>query len=167
MINPDSNPDHADPASWRSSVEPGGSPGAGDADRFSSWAARFNLSPDAGDLDQDGDQLSLFREYAQGGSPASALPGEGLFEVTCEELLIDGVMVPHLLLSVVRNLAADDVVYRIERNVESLTGEWQNVTNEFTLHSDEPLDNGRAILRYRRPLPEEPYRYWRMRFLTE
>jgi hypothetical protein len=39
LIDPNSNPDHGDPANWRPSVSQGGSPGDEDACSFASWAA--------------------------------------------------------------------------------------------------------------------------------
>jgi hypothetical protein len=167
LIGPGSNPDHSDPASWRSSAAAGGSPGGEDATSFDSWAAGFGLLPDDPDLDSDHDGLGLFREYAQGGRPDAALPGEGLFDIAIEELVVDQLTARYVVLSLARNLAADDVEFRIERNVGSLTGQWQDATQEFVLHSDQPLEAGSALLRYRSPLPSDLGQYWRVRFTAK
>ncbi|MFT5411348.1 MAG: hypothetical protein ACI9NC_004083 [Verrucomicrobiales bacterium] len=167
LIDPGSAPDHSDPANWRSSIAPGGSPGGEDASSFDTWATGFGLSSDDPDLDNDGDQLGLFREYAQGGRPDAALPSEGLFDIEIEELVVDEVTAPYVVLSIASNLAADDVEFRIEQNSGSLTGQWQDVTGEFVLHSDQPLGAGRALLCYRTPLPLDLRQHWRVKFTAK
>lgn len=70
LIAPETNPDHAIPLNWRSSVAPNGTPGTGDA-----WP--FGGDPSA---DSDGDGLSNLYEYAMG-DPAigsAELVGSGL-----------------------------------------------------------------------------------------
>ena len=167
LIDPGSNPDHNDPASWRSSISQGGSPGGEDVNSFASWAAGFGLPSDDPNLDNDNDKIGLFREYAQGGRPDAALPGEGLIDLKIEEFVIDQSPSPYVILSVARNLAADDVEFRIEQNSGSLTGPWHNVTQQFVLHSHQPLPDGNALLQYRIPLPATPEQYWRLRFIAE
>ena len=167
LIDPNSNPDHSDPANWRSSVSQGGSPGDEDACSFASWAAGFGLTPDNPDLDIDKDGFGLFREYAQGGRPDAALPNEGLIHLKIEDLLIEQSPSPYVLLSVIRKLAADDLELRIESNSGSLSGPWENVTDEFVLHSHQPLPGGNALLQYRSPRRADPQQYWRLRFIAK
>ena len=145
----------------------GGSPGAEDTSNFDSWAASFGLSSDNPNLDQDNDRIGLFREYAQGGRPDASLPGEGLIDLKIEELFIEESPSLYILLSVVRNLAADDVEFHIETNSGALIGPWQTVTEEFVLHSHQPLANGNALLQYRRPKSDAPQQYWRLRFIAK
>ena len=164
LIDPRSNPKHGDPASWRSSVNPGGSPGEQDSSNFAEWVTGFNLSPDEPDLDNDQDGLSLFREYAQGGNPLTAVPDEGLFNIEIEELVRDQVPASYLILKLARNMAADDVSLRIEWNPSLLTGQWQDVTEDFVLHADRHTGRETTVISYRRPLPENPSGYWRIRF---
>jgi hypothetical protein len=167
LIDPNSNPDHGDPANWRPSVSQGGSPGDEDACSFASWAAGFGLTPDDPNLDIDKDGIGLFREYAQGGRPDAALPEEGLIHLKIEDLLIEQSPSPYVLLSVTRKLAADDLELRIESNSGSLSGPWENVTDEFVLHSHQPLAGGNALLQYRSPRRDDPQQYWRLRFITK
>ena len=167
LINPHLNPDPRDPSNWRPSAVAGGSPGSLDTISFGTWAAEFGLPLDDPELDNDLDNLGLFREYAQGGSPEGNIPGEGLVDIEVKELLVDKVPAPHLVVSVVRNLAADDIAFHIERNSNSLVGEWEDATDNFVLFSDSQLGNGTAILRYRAPLPTESGHYWRVKFTAK
>ncbi|CAN5134833.1 hypothetical protein BH23VER1_BH23VER1_32050 [soil metagenome] len=87
LIAPESNPDHAIPANWRSSAYPGGSPATSDSTTFSG-------DPDA---DDDGDGITNFLAYALGhGAPPIALTPDpanpGAYHFSYQ-----------------RNLAADDV----------------------------------------------------------
>ena len=165
LINPRSNPDHKNPANWRPSNIAGGSPGGEDSTTFASWAAGFGLSIDSPATDTDTDTLGIFREYAQGGSPLAALAGEGLFDIKLEDVVIDKVAVPHLILTVARNLAADDVAFRIETNADLPSEEWEDVTSEFVWHSETQTVNGQSIVRYRSSLLVEEAQYWRIKFL--
>ncbi|NIP93863.1 MAG: hypothetical protein GWO24_10575, partial [Akkermansiaceae bacterium] len=66
LIAPQTRPDHTDPAHWRSSLEPGGSPAATDASAFSG-------DPFA---DDDHDGHFALMEYALGTSDREPGPGE-------------------------------------------------------------------------------------------
>ena len=80
-------------------------------------------------------------------------------------MVIDKVAVPHLILTVARNLAADDVAFRIETNADLLSEEWEDVTSEFVWHSETQTVNGQSIVRYRSSLLVEAAQYWRIKFL--
>ncbi len=93
LIKPTSNPDHANPASWRASTAINGNPGGSDATAFTG-------SPTADD-DQNG--IPNFLQYATGATSVAQLPASannGGF----------------LTLAVRRNLAADDVTLWVERS---------------------------------------------------
>jgi len=96
LITPDTNPDHALGANWRSSTAVGGNPGSSDRVDFSG-------DPD-GDDDQDG--LSNFLEHALGAdSPA--------IEASADPDVVGG-----LLLTFSRNLAADDVLLEAQSSTD-------------------------------------------------
>jgi hypothetical protein len=70
LADPDSNPDHALPESWRASANPGGSPGQAEPDAgptFASWKAANGITDDTSDDDADG--WDAFEEFVYGGDP--------------------------------------------------------------------------------------------------
>lgn len=102
LINPASNPDHANPANWRASVAPGGNPGASDASSFSG-------NPNG---DDNGDGISNLVQYALAGATPFQLPvvsNDGSF----------------LMLTFRRNLAADDTTVTVQRSTDLVT--WNSV----------------------------------------
>jgi hypothetical protein len=71
LANPYSNPDHANPLSWRASlVAGGGTPGLSDSETYASWKAANGNHPD--DADLDGDGFTTREEYFLGGNPLVA-----------------------------------------------------------------------------------------------
>ncbi len=86
LLRPESLPDHAIATNWRSAAAPG-NPGGTDALRYADWkATNAPGAPDSSDADGDG--LSLFAEYAFGGSPrtpdTALLPTAGIAEFPTE-----------------------------------------------------------------------------------
>jgi hypothetical protein len=70
LIDPFSNPDHADPRNWRASAVIGGSPALGDTIDYADWKS---VTGDHGDdEDRDGDGFTTRLEYFLGGDPAVA-----------------------------------------------------------------------------------------------
>jgi hypothetical protein len=98
LINPMTNPNHAIAANWRASVALNGNPGSSDATTF------------AGDPngDDNGDGINNLTQYALAGSTPIKLPFVG-----------NGV--GFLTLQFRRNLAADDIVYTVERSLDLAT----------------------------------------------
>jgi hypothetical protein len=71
LANPYSNPDHANPLSWRASlVAGGGSPGVSDSQSYAAWKAANGNHADDDDLDGDG--FTTREEYFLGGNPLVA-----------------------------------------------------------------------------------------------
>src|SRR4030095_13747528 len=92
LINPTTNPDHSNPASWRSSVTLNGNPGTSDATTFAG-------NPNG---DDNGDGINNLTQYALAGSTPIKLPFTGGNN-------------GFLTIQFRRNLAADDIVYSVER----------------------------------------------------
>ncbi len=134
LIAPETNPAHADPANWRASFVPGGSPGGTDSQTFGG-------DPDA---DADGDGLSALLEHALGsvkgddGPSPESQPVLGSF-------LFGNPTVTDLTLTFRRNLAAEDVTISIERSTD-LIG-WSPVAAE--LISALPNGDGTETVTYR------------------
>ena len=98
LLNPASNPDHADPLNWRGSVSIGGNPGASDATTFTG-------DPNA---DDNGEGINNLLQYALAGTTPVQLPtaaNDGGF----------------LTISFRRNLAADDARITVQRSTDLRT----------------------------------------------
>ncbi len=67
LIDPFSNPNPANPANWRASSIPGGSPGYDDTLSYEDWKAANGNHDDEDDIDGDGFNTRL--EYHMGGNP--------------------------------------------------------------------------------------------------
>ena len=135
LIDPQSNPNHDDPLSWRASVEVGGSPGGDDTVPFSG-------DPDA---DDDGDGLAALMEYALGSSDST--PNDppslylGLVEFEDEN---------HLQVSVPSNLRAVGIQVALESSDDLLV--WNPATG-LTAVSETNQGDGTSIRLYRSNLP--------------
>lgn len=132
LIDPPSDPDHADPLNWRASVATGGNPGESDA-------APFTGDPDA---DDNGDGLSNFLNHAFG--PGHLSPD---VEVTSAG---------RLRVSYPRNLAADDVRWFIDLSTD--LENWTPMTDEMELRSESTPVEGVSTVVYRSLLPLAPER---------
>ena len=72
LIDPESYPDHSDPASWRSSLAAGGHPDATDRASFAGWAEMHGIVAPL--QDEDGDQLAAAVEFVLGSDPHGNSP---------------------------------------------------------------------------------------------
>ena len=103
LVDPFSNPDHADPFNWRASVATGGKPGASDATRFEGVAT----------ADNDLDTLTALAEYAFGSSDTD--PADTPFPTWAIETLdVWAGPEDYFTISHRRNLAADDVEFAVQ-----------------------------------------------------
>ena len=124
LFAPNSNPDHAVAASWRA-TEPGGTPGRGSGDvgpGYVAWKGTVFTAEEladptiSGDLvDNDGDGLTVFMEFVNGGSPKQADYDRGLNIIRVGD---------ELHLTYVRNTTAAGVAVSIEQSSGLI--EWQN-----------------------------------------
>lgn len=148
LTHPHLNPDHSDPASWRSSVAPNGTPGGDDSQPFIG-------NPED---DRDGDGFSAFLEYALGSSDESSRsrPSLQLEPASGPEAEIRPV------LSVRTNLAAIGVSYSLQASDDLVT--WGPASDLSHVATDNHGD-GTATMRF---LPIDPaaprsFRFYRVR----
>jgi hypothetical protein len=111
------NLDHANPAEWRASASPNGSPGTivGGGGGYSEWAAGYpGIGGPNADDDRDGYNNRL--EYALAGNPLSSVPNRapvgGFTQVAGQT---------YATLTYVRRANAPDVVYAVQFAGELLT----------------------------------------------
>ena len=153
LIHPEGLPDHGIASNWRSSTTPGGNPGSSDA-----------APPFAGDPGEDADQdgLNALLEHALGGRDddpaAAAYPQVSL--VPTDDPNDTGDV---LLITIQRNLAADDVIVTPELSRDLIN--WRSGPDEVTLVGELVTPGGPATLTYRsvRPIPTGEQHYIRIR----
>lgn len=148
LINPSANPDHADPASWRSSATKSGHPGAGKGTTYAAWKSALGVGSDETDSDADG--LTAFAEYSLGSSPTVAgtqgLPDAGLAAFT-----VGQTSGQYLTITFNRRLGADDVVYDIQSSSDLATDRW--TPGAVVLVSESNNGDGTATMVYRTAQP--------------
>ena len=130
-----------DPASWRPSVASGGSPGTRDSMDFAGG------EPGA---DDDRDGLTALIEHAHGTSDAIPDAPESLFR-----LAADGV------LSLQRNLAADDVLWSFEQSADLEI--WTPSGTDLVFLGSTDNGDGTAQLRFANSGEPGQVRFWRAR----
>ncbi len=112
------SPDHNDPANWRISRYPEGTPGDDDSLDYAAWKDRYEVSEDFGDGDNDG--MVTMLEFFLGGDPNVAseefLPvaGAGTFAM-------DNGEESFLTLAFTREVAADELNYAVEFSSDLVT----------------------------------------------
>jgi hypothetical protein len=127
LLNPASNPAHADPANWRESTQVGGNPGGSDAVFFSGNPSE--------DLDADG--FGALLEHATGTSDRVPSGSPVALSITNDDRFV---------LTLQRNLGADDVSHRLEISTDLVN--WTDATGEFSLLSMTNNGDGTAIQVY-------------------
>jgi len=147
LIAPMQNPDHGRPTSWRSSVEIGGTPGSTDATQFSGVA----------DEDLDADSIPALVEYGLRSSDMS--PDRSVLPETGR----DG---DRLTFTYTRNLAADDLEFRVESSADLI--HWSSLPGEFEAEPARNLGDGRLLvtLRATEPTSSARQRFLRLRIST-
>lgn len=145
LIRPETNPDPALPANWRSSAASGGNPGTSDAITFPAWKADHSIAADSGDEDHDG--LNNLMEYALGTEPD--LPDGFSTSGGVQPVLIGQSIDDFLTIQFPCRIGADDVSLKVETS--STLGVWQADTASL-LSTTGPVD-GRATLLWRSNQP--------------
>jgi hypothetical protein len=146
---PQSNPNHSDPVNWRASNQL--SPGSSDASAYAAWKTQNNVTSDTADGDHDG--LGAFLEYAVGGSLTSQSTAF-LPSATRSN--------GNVLITIHRNLAADDVTHTIEASFDLAS--WLPVSVPPTSRSSV---NGVETITYAFPLVAGPQRFFRAKYQAQ
>jgi hypothetical protein len=153
LISPKTIPDHSLPNNWRASTISGGSPGKGDDNSFTG-------DPNA---DNDGDGLSALLEYALGSiqgdtrfSPES-IPSSGT------DLFDDGIgnFKEYLTLTYRRNLAADDILFKVEVSSDLISWEPLRTTAVSSISNDDGTET--VIRRSLIPIEDQERNFIRLR----
>lgn len=144
LIRPETNPDHAQPANWRASLQPHGNPGGEDAHRFTGEPA----------ADVDGNGRADFLDYALGPEASAAVTPLSAMLLT---LTIDGIEDVYLAFACPRDPAADDaqLVFEVAPSVE---GPWRRAEIAFALLEETPVGPRaiRSVWRSLDPADETP-----------
>ena len=153
LIAPESSPDHADPFNWRSSIAIGGTPGASDATNF------------AGNPDTDGDNdgSTTFLEYFLGTSDAD--PASTGLPVIATSRFDDGTgtLRGYPTFSFQMNLAADDVIYEIQRSTDLAAGNWSGAAAmTFVSLTDNGDGTAQVVWRSATPLAGSEREFFRL-----
>ena len=149
LVDPDSAPDHNDPASWLPGDAVGGNPGGPDGtieSGYLHWKSVNNVDDD--NADDDGDGLSSFAEYGFGTLPSVPDPG-GMPQPSIVE--VDGQR--YLAITFQKNLLAADVEFEVQY-AETLAA-WTHGAAAAVLVSETPNPDGQtatAVWRSATPL---------------
>ena len=153
LIHPLSNPDHADPFSWRPSVSLDGSPATSDAVSFTGNATD----------DNDDDEVPALVEYVLGTSDADS---SAQTQPTAKVENVAGATIPgdYLTLSFTIDLAADDAAYIVEYSDDLTT--WLSGPGNVEFVSRTNHGDGTATMVYRSSSPISADRRYFVRLLT-
>ncbi|MFT4547080.1 MAG: hypothetical protein ACI9UA_003405 [Pseudoalteromonas tetraodonis] len=140
LIYPSSNPDHADPFSWRPSVSLHGNPAASDA-------VGFTGNPSE---DNDVDDVPALIEYLLGTSDAIS-SAETLPTASAQNLTVNTIPDDYLAVSFTIDLSADDVAYLVE--VSDNLSTWISGSGNVEFVSRTNHGDGTATMVYRSANP--------------
>ena len=130
------NPDHSDPSNWTASSNIGGSPGQADGEGF-------NGNPE---VDQDGDGLNAFLEYAFGTNDSDS-KSRVLPSIRLNDLNINNESAQYLVFEFQKNTNAGGISYQIQVSGDLNT--WSEASGEFTILSSQDNGDGTESVIYR------------------
>ena len=143
LSDPSSNPNHADPLSWRSSVDLNGSPGGDDSQPF--------VGNPTDDLDGDGYNALLEYAFGTNDSDNASLPN---LQLLTEAVGADD----HLVIAFQLDLAAVGIQHLVEAS-DDLSA-WGDATDLEHLSTSNNGD-GTATLKYQSTSPAAALSEWR------
>ena len=147
-------------ASWRSSLDAGGSPGWSDSSSYAAWKQSTGIV--SNNEDTDGDGLPPLVEYASGGSPQQVDSGRQptVRSVTPAEPT-SGLW---LVLSYIKQRGADDVSARLRQSTDLVS--WQPLPAELISTTSLPDGTERIELRTV-PISNERRAFLQLEWLTQ
>jgi hypothetical protein len=162
LIDPESQPDLNDPASWRTSAGADGNPGTSDALSYPTWKIGNGITEDAGDPDHD--DLTHFMEYALGSDPFQHSP-QSAPVAGIRPLDVGGVVDDYLTIDIRRRLGADDVITTPQFSTDLLT--WLGGAGNLVPVSVINNNDGTETLTFRtaNPVSAEAHLFVRGQFL--
>jgi hypothetical protein len=137
LINPDTNPNHDDPTSWRSSTSVGGSPNSSDNMNYAAWAVTNSIADPQSDDDRDG--LAALIEYLVGSDPAAFSSNPIVLPVFTPGDL--------MTVQISRAVGSDDVDVTIEHSTDLLN--WSSFPGGVELIRNDRLAPGEEMLTFR------------------
>ena len=155
LIDPNGDPDHTDPLSWRASVAIGGSPTGTDATSFTGNALD----------DLDGDGFKALIEYFLGTSDSVPSADAGP-TVAAQNLTVDAVADDYLTMSVVLDLSADDVEYQVEITDDLVVWEFGTGHVEFVSSTNNGDGTLTVVYRSTDPIVAGVQEYFRLRVIS-
>ena len=150
LVDPQSNPDHNDPASWLPGDMPGGGPGSADGtidSGYFAWKSTNNVGADLGDDDDDG--IYNLGEYGLG-----SLPGVPDSELLPKASVIEVDGASYLAITFRKNLLATDLIFDVRYSTDLTT--WAGgAAVEFVSETPNP-DGQTATAIWRSAVPISP-----------
>ncbi|MEO8353633.1 MAG: lamin tail domain-containing protein, partial [Chthoniobacteraceae bacterium] len=159
MLPGSGNGNASDPRNYRSSVNPGGSPGGSDAINYAAWKTANGVVSDSGD--GDGDGFPAFEEYTHGGSvtvpDANRLPQSG-----AEAYTVNATTKIYSTVAFSDRFAADDVALLVETSPSLSTPNWTSNNVVFVSRLRQPDGSETVTFRAANPLTNAPHLFWRI-----
>ena len=160
LVDPSSNPDHNDPASWLSGDTPNGAPGEADGTVTSGYLAWRSANNVGGDLeDDDDDGIFNLGEYGIG-----SLPGVPDAELLPKSSVIDVDGTQYLAITFQKNLQATDIECEVQYSTDLAS--WAG-GGAATMVSETPNPDGQtatAVWRSATPINSEEEQFLRLEF---
>lgn len=171
LIDPDSVPNHNDPANWRAGTVMGGTPGGGEeyGSGYLDWAAGYFSEGELGDsevsgpnADPDGDGMENLLEYALGADPKNR-EVLGDFVQSSLATLPEGTN-RYLSLTYLERVEKNGLEYQVQVGTDLV--EWNEGSVEF---AREDLGSGmnRVTVRSVKPVDEEVRQFVRLKVSTQ
>jgi len=144
LVDPETNPDHAQGENWTASALPGGGPGANEGGNGGFTGA----DPAA---DEDGDGLAAFLEHALGTSDTNPASGPGTVTTRLQTFSPEGTAAEYLTLTFVKR-AGSLAAHTVETSPSLIL--WHSGASRVVLASEEPGPDNTSVQTWRSTTPQ-------------